>query len=67
MFVNRATLIGFPGKNAELRHTRNEMPFAVLSLATKRSWKNCETDEYESERRGIAALSAALALISRLR
>ena len=39
MFVNRATLIGFLGKNAELRHTRNEMPFAVLSLATKRSWK----------------------------
>ena len=49
MFVNRATLIGFLGKNAELRHTRNETPFAVLSLATKRSWKNRETGEYESE------------------
>ena len=49
MFVNRATLIGFLGKNAELRHTRNEMPFAVLSLATKRSWKNRETGEYDSE------------------
>ena len=49
MFVNRATLIGFLGKNAELRHTRNETPFAVLSLATKRSWKNSETGEYESQ------------------
>jgi single-strand DNA-binding protein len=50
MFVNRATLIGFLGKDAELRHTRNETPFAVLSLATKRSWKNRETGEYESEK-----------------
>jgi single-strand DNA-binding protein len=49
MFVNRATLIGFLGKDAELRHTRNETPFAILSLATKRSWKNRETGEYESE------------------
>lgn len=49
MFVNRATLIGFLGKDAELRHTRNETPFAVLSLATKRSWKNRETGEYDSE------------------
>jgi single-strand DNA-binding protein len=49
MFVNRATLIGFLGKDAEVRHTRNETPFTVLSLATKRSWKNRETGEYESE------------------
>jgi single-strand DNA-binding protein len=49
MFVNRATLIGFLGKDAEVRYTRNEMPFTVLSLATKRSWKNRKTGEYESE------------------
>lgn len=49
MFVNRATLIGFLGKNAELRHTRNETPFVVLSLATKRSWENRDTGEYASE------------------
>jgi single-strand DNA-binding protein len=49
MFVNRATLIGFLGKDAEVRYTRNETPFTVLSLATKRSWKNRETGEYESE------------------
>ena len=34
MFVNRATLIGFLGKDAELRHTRNETPcFWQLKLA----------------------------------
>ena len=49
MFVNRATLIGFLGKDAEVRHTRNETAFTVLSLATKRSWRNRETGEYESE------------------
>ena len=49
MFTNRATLIGFLGKDAEVRYTRNETPFTVLSLATKRSWKNRETGEYESE------------------
>ncbi len=49
MFVNRVTLIGFLGKDAEVRHTRNETPFTLLSLATKRSWKNRETGEYESE------------------
>ena len=49
MFVNRATLIGFLGKDAEVRYTRNQTAFTVLSLATKRSWKNRETGEYESE------------------
>ena len=49
MFVNRATLIGFLGKDAEVRYTRNETPFTVLSLATKRSWKNRQSGEYESE------------------
>jgi single-strand DNA-binding protein len=49
MFTNRATLIGFLGKDAEVRHTRNETPFTVLSLATKRSWKNRDTGEYESQ------------------
>ena len=49
MFVNRATLIGFLGKDAEVRYTQNETPFTILSLATKRSWKNRETGEYESQ------------------
>ena len=49
MFVNRVTLIGFLGQDAEVRHTRNETAFTLLSLATKRSWKNRETGQYESE------------------
>jgi single-strand DNA-binding protein len=48
--VNRVTLIGFLGKDAEVRHTRNnETPFTVLSLATNRSWKDPESGEYKSE------------------
>lgn len=39
--VNRVTLIGFLGKDAEVRHARNnDTQFTVLSLATNRSWKD---------------------------
>jgi hypothetical protein len=38
MYQNRATLIGFLGKDAEVKTTRNNASFTVLSLATKRSW-----------------------------
>ena len=39
MYLNRITLIGFLGSDAEkkVRHTTN---IAVFSLATKTSWKN---------------------------
>jgi single-strand DNA-binding protein len=48
--INRVTLIGFLGKDAEVRHTRNnESAFTVLSLATNRSWKDPESGEYKSE------------------
>lgn len=49
MYQNRATLIGFLGQDAEVRTTRNEAQFTVLSLATKRSWKDRESGEYMSE------------------
>jgi single-strand DNA-binding protein len=49
MFSNRATLIGFLGADGELRQTRNNTPFVVLSLATKRSWKDRESGDYRSE------------------
>ena len=45
MYANRATLIGFLGKDAEVKNTRNENSFTILSLATKRSWKDRETGE----------------------
>ncbi|MCC6589059.1 MAG: single-stranded DNA-binding protein [Bryobacterales bacterium] len=49
MYQNRATLIGFLGKDAEVKSTRNNTSFTVLSLATKRSWKDRESGEYRSQ------------------
>jgi len=49
MYQNRATLIGFLGQDAEVRTTRNDASFTVLSLATKRSWKDRQTGERQSQ------------------
>ena len=49
MYQKRATLIGFLGKHAEGKTTRNNASFTVLSLATKRSWKERESGERKSE------------------
>ena len=49
MYQNRATLIGFLGKDAEVKSTRNSTSFVVLSLATKRSWKDRESGERRSD------------------
>ena len=49
MYQNRVTLIGFLGKDAEVRTTRTQASFTVLSLATKRSWKDRETGERQSQ------------------
>jgi single-strand DNA-binding protein len=49
MYQNRATLIGFLGKDGEVKTTRNKASFTVLSLATKRSWKDRESGERRSE------------------
>lgn len=45
---NNVTLIGYVGCDAESRTTRNNSTLTVLSLATKRIWKNRETGERES-------------------
>ncbi|MGI9072233.1 MAG: single-stranded DNA-binding protein [Bryobacteraceae bacterium] len=45
---NRVTLIGFVGKDAEVRNARNQAHFTVLSLASKRSWKDRQSGEYKS-------------------
>ena len=47
--MNRATLIGFLGKDAEVKTTRNNASFTVLSLATMRYWKDRETAERQSQ------------------
>jgi single-strand DNA-binding protein len=49
MYQNRVTLIGFLGKDAEVKTTRNNSSFTVLSLATKRSWKDRDTGERKSD------------------
>jgi single-strand DNA-binding protein len=49
MYQNRATLIGFLGKDAEVKSTRKNATFTVLSLATKRSWKDRESGDRMSE------------------
>ncbi len=49
MFKNTVDLIGFIGKNAEVKASHdNSTNFTVLSLATKESWKNRDTGEWES-------------------
>ena len=49
MYSNRVIITGFLGNDAESRTTRNNSSFATFSVATKRSWKNRDTGEYESQ------------------
>ena len=48
MYQNRLSLIGFTGKDGELKFTQNGTPVTVLSLATKASWKNKDSGAWES-------------------
>jgi single-strand DNA-binding protein len=49
MYKNAVNLIGFLGKDAEAKAAQdNGTNFTVLSLATNESWKNKETNEWES-------------------
>ena len=49
MYLNRQTLIGFLGGNTEQRFTKtNHVPYTVLSIAIKTSWKDKQTGEYVS-------------------
>jgi len=47
MYYNVTILIGYLGSDAEQRKTTNGASYTVLSLATKRSWKN-DQGNYES-------------------
>jgi single-strand DNA-binding protein len=42
MYLNRLTLIGFTGGDAETKAGNSGSTFTVFSVATKRSWKNSE-------------------------
>jgi single-strand DNA-binding protein len=46
---NSVTLIGHLDSDAESRPTRNNPTLTLLSLATKRTWKNRQTGERESQ------------------
>ncbi len=46
---NYVNLIGYLGGDAESRSTRNNSTLTVLSLATKRTWKDRETGERQSQ------------------
>jgi hypothetical protein len=48
MYQNRISLMGFTGKDAEARTTKNQTAYAVLSLATKSSYKDKKSGEYVS-------------------
>jgi single-stranded DNA-binding protein len=42
MYLNRLTLIGFTGADAETKTSNSEARFTVFSVETKRSWKNTQ-------------------------
>jgi single-strand DNA-binding protein len=48
MFLNRATLIGYLGGDAEIRTGKNNQKFTTFSIATKTSYKDKESGEYVS-------------------
>ena len=48
MYLNRATLIGYLGGDAEIRTGKNDQKFTTFSLATKTSYKGKESGEYIS-------------------
>jgi single-strand DNA-binding protein len=49
MYLNSVTIVGFVGAEPEQRQARsNGAKFTVLSVATRRSWKNAQ-DEWSSK------------------
>jgi single-strand DNA-binding protein len=48
MYQNSVDIMGFLGADSENRTTRDGVPITVLSLATKRSWKDAQ-GEWQSQ------------------
>jgi len=48
MYLNNVTLTGFVGADAETRTTKSNVNFTVFSVATKSSWKDRESGEWNS-------------------
>jgi len=49
MYQNRATLIGFLGKDAEVKTSQSNTSYTIPSLVTKRSWRDRKTGERQSQ------------------
>ena len=48
MYLNEIKLIGFVGQDAELKSPQNSKELVRFDVATKASWKNCESGAYDS-------------------
>jgi single-strand DNA-binding protein len=48
MYLNEINLIGFVGQDAELKTPQNSKELVRFDVATKASWKNRESGEYDS-------------------
>jgi hypothetical protein len=48
MYLNSVTLTGFLGRDAESKTLTHNGKMTILSVATKNSWKDQETGEWES-------------------
>lgn len=47
--LNKVQLIGRLGRDAEMRYVPSGQPVTNFSVATSRSWKNKQTDEWDEE------------------
>lgn len=47
--LNRVTILGHLGGNAEIKHTGSGVAVANFSLATERRWKDKQSGEWKSE------------------
>jgi single-strand DNA-binding protein len=47
--INRVTLLGNLGRDAETRSTPSGVPVTKLSIGTSRSWKNDDSGEWKEE------------------
>ncbi len=47
--LNRVTLLGHLGKDAEIKHTPSGLSVANFSIATERRWKDQQSGEWKSE------------------
>ena len=68
MYENSVHLIGFLGADARSRTTRDGVPLTILSLATKRSWKDRNGEwQSQTEWHRISCFAAVAEFASSLR